>query len=223
MAAFLVRNVKNIFRQIASPKYFVCLLGAPSGKIVGGFPLNITQAPWQVSLQSDIGGTFQFCGGSIIGNRWILTAAHCLRGKPVSQFVVRVGATHKYNDGKLVNAKSSIIHKRYNPSRTDFDFGLIELQSELNFTNEVKPIALPDFGDTEIPAGTMCLVSGYGNTKNSSESTLILRGAEVPIVEQKSCSRAYSSRITSRMICAGFPEGGKDCKCRFETTYFTIQ
>lgn len=46
------------------------------GRIVGGFAMNITEAPWQVSLQ--LGGS-HFCGGSIIGNDWILTAAHCTK------------------------------------------------------------------------------------------------------------------------------------------------
>lgn len=49
------------------------------GRIVGGFAMNITEVPWQVSLQ--LRGS-HFCGGSIIGKSWILTAAHCTKYEP---------------------------------------------------------------------------------------------------------------------------------------------
>lgn len=181
------------------------------GKIVGGFPLNITQVPWQVSLQ-DPNKESQFCGGSIISDRWILTAGHCLYASDASAFEVRVGATHKYLDGKIIKAKRAIVHKRYNEVYTDFDFGLIELESKLNFSDSVRSVPLPDFGDVHVPAGKLCLVSGYGNTKNVNESRIFLRGVEVPIVEQNSCNKAYGGRVTSRMICAGYRDGGKDCE-----------
>lgn len=184
-----------------------------NGKIVGGFPLNITQAPWQVSLQYHP-EEMHFCGGSIISDRWILTASHCLYHYAVdmSAFKVRVGATHKYQDGKLIKAKRVILHNRYDKPNFDFDFALIELNSKLRFSDRVQSVPLPDFGDVHVPAGTLCLVSGYGNTKNSTESTNSLRGVEVPIIEQKSCNKAYEGKLTSRMICAGYEQGGKDCE-----------
>lgn len=174
--------------------------------------MNITQAPWQVSVQS--GGIHHRCGGSIISKRWILTAAHCIDGDTNSSIEVRVGATHKYNDGRLIKIKNIFLHEMY--ENLDYDFGLIELRTDLEFTDRIKSIPLPDFGDAYVAPGTICLVSGWGSTKVPSDPSLILRGAEVPIVDQKDCVRAYSEypnrNITSRMICAGYEEGGKDCR-----------
>lgn len=106
------------------------------------------------------------------------------------------------------------VHEDYNPSTVDFDYSLIKLKSPLNFTDEIQPISLSAMDEPEIPDQTLCTVSGWGNTMNSSESTLKLRAAEVPIVNQDNCVEKYKSKavVTQRMICAGFDEGGKDCE-----------
>lgn len=72
-------------------------------------------------------------------------------------------------------------------------------------------IKLPE-QDEKIEDGDMCLVSGWGNTQDVSESTNFLRAAKVPVVNQEDCSKAYSAYggITPRMICAGLEKGGKD-------------
>lgn len=57
---------KNHYRISASP--------VDDLLIVGGFETTIEDQPWQVSLQV---GASHYCGGSIIGNEWVLTAAHC--------------------------------------------------------------------------------------------------------------------------------------------------
>lgn len=169
--------------------------------------MNITQAPWQVSLQQD-SGKYQFCGGSIIGSQWILTAAHCL-SRPMQ---VRVGATNKLTEGQLIDVKRRFVHKKHSYGEDDYDFGLLELADNLEFNESVKPIRLPDLGDGYIKNGTVCLVSGWGRTRNISESTDLLRGVQVPIVDQKICNAAYEGKITPRMMCAGHKNGGKDCK-----------
>lgn len=200
----LARNSWNKFSKKKSAGVF----GAKSAdRIVGGFPLNITQAPWQVSLQQD-SGTYQFCGGSIIGNQWILTAAHCL-SRPMQ---IRVGATHKYTEGHLIDVKRRYVHKKHSYGEDDYDFGLLQLAADLEFSDSVKPIRLPDFGEAYIKNGTICLASGWGKTRNASESSDLLRGVQVPTVDQQICNAAYEGKITPRMICAGYKDGGKDCK-----------
>lgn len=198
-------------------------IGAPNqphGKIVGGFPLNITQAPWQVAIQSD--EFFQFCGGSIIGARWILTSAHCVEGETVSSIHIRVGATHKFNDGQVIYVEEIIIHEQF--LRPDYDYGLIKLKTSLQFTDKVQPISLPNIGDAPIATGTVCFVSGWGHTKNASESSLTLRGVEMPIVNQNICRRAYPySPFTKRMVCVGVEEGGKSCKFYYQQILYMFQ
>lgn len=173
--------------------------------------MNITQTPWQISLQR-WNGTLHFCGGTIISDRWILTAAHCLEAYPISTIQVRVGATYKYNDGKLIDIEKAFVHEKFKAQIYDFDFGLIQLKTKLVFNRAIRSVGLPDFGDAPFVNGTMCLISGWGDTKNSTESDVVLRGAEIPIISRKVCNKLYPGRITARMMCAGYKEGGKDCE-----------
>ncbi|XP_031638810.1 polyserase-2-like [Contarinia nasturtii] len=179
------------------------------GKIVGGFPIEIEQAPWQVSLQRR--GT-HICGGSIISPNWIATAGHCVSGA-ISNFTalkIRAGSSFHAKDGEVLNIKQIVLHEKYDRNVIDFDYALIELQEPLQLDKSKKVIELHNF-DEVFPDNTTTLVTGWGNTKNNSESNDQLRGAEVPIVNQIQCQNAYENRISARMICAGFLEqGGRD-------------
>lgn len=182
-------------------------------EIHGGFPINITEVPWQVSLQIHGG---HFCGGSIISENWILTAGHCIRGlvNSPSSAEVRTGSSTHNTGGINYSVKRAILHPKYSSKDADYDYGLLELENALKFSDFAKPVALADF-DITIQDNTICLVTGWGNTMNSSESSLYLRAVVVQIVNQRLCNKAYSiyGGVTPRMICAGnYKEGGKDCK-----------
>lgn len=111
-----------------------------NGKIVGGFPVNITQVPWQVAL---LYTSKQICGGSIISNHWVLTSAHCLNRKDPMHYQVLVGTHIKNQGGKLHNVREYWIHRQYDSKKFDYDFGLLELKEALTFNERVKPIQLP--------------------------------------------------------------------------------
>ena len=64
-----------------------------SSRIVGGIQAQKGEWPWQALLASP--GGAQFCGGSLIADKWVLTASHCLEGSSASQIVVRF-VTHKF-------------------------------------------------------------------------------------------------------------------------------
>ncbi|XP_059611636.1 trypsin-1-like [Phlebotomus argentipes] len=177
------------------------------GRIVGGYEVNVEDAPYQVSLQT----SGHICGASVLSENFVLTAAHCTDGQSAGRLTLRVGSSYHAKDGEMVKVKRIVQHPKYNPRTVDYDFSLLELEKPLKFSEVCQPIDLPE-QDQDVEDGAMLLVSGWGNTHNSQESRNKLRAAVVPKANDDSCNKAYSAYggITARMICAGFEEGGKD-------------
>uniref|UniRef100_A0A1Q3EVA0 trypsin n=1 Tax=Culex tarsalis TaxID=7177 RepID=A0A1Q3EVA0_CULTA len=178
-----------------------------AGKIVGGFKIDVVDVPYQVSLQRN---NRHHCGGSIIDERWVLTAAHCTENTNASIYSVRVGSSEHATGGHLVPVKAVHNHPDYDYEVTEYDFSLLELGEALKYDHAVQPVDLV----REEPADeSLSLVSGWGDTKSLEESTDILRAVVVPLVNREECAEAYKNDqpVTESMICAGFAkEGGKD-------------
>ncbi|KAJ8335034.1 hypothetical protein SKAU_G00406730 [Synaphobranchus kaupii] len=83
---------------------------------------------------------------------------------------------------------------------------LIKLSQPATLTRAVQPVALPT---RCAPAGTMCTVSGWGDTMTSNDGTR-LQCLEIPILSDRDCENSYPGMITPSMFCAGYLEGGKD-------------
>lgn len=100
--------------------------------------------------------------------------------------------------------------------RIDYDYSLLRLNVSLNLDENKRAIRLPEQNET-IEDKSQCKVTGWGNTQNITESRNVLREADVPIVNQIECSKAYKEYggITARMLCAGLREGGRDGKCKY--------
>nr|AAT66251.1 chymotrypsin precursor [Mayetiola destructor] len=186
-----------------------------STRIVGGTEIEIEEAPWQVSLQrcssSDVTECRHICGGSIINEKWILSAAHCvLFGLKIR---MRIGSKDNLSGGSMVNIKQIVQHENWNQLSIDFDYALFELSEPLNFTDKVKPIALPSKYET-LPDGTLCQLSGWGKTYNDNEPNNYLRQLTHPIMNQNKCANDVKKikTLTSRMICAG-PKGDGKSGC----------
>ena len=120
-------------------------LSAGEGRIVGGEEAGAKDAPWQVSLRNFLGGISHFCGGSILSESWVVTAAHCLDGLSVFQYDVMAGQhnIHLPDIHQQVRLVSQgIIHPNYTWDDKEFDIGLIKLQTPLQLTDYVQPVAL---------------------------------------------------------------------------------
>ncbi|XP_077114247.1 trypsin-like [Ranitomeya variabilis] len=184
------------------------LLGAAAAfddddKIVGGYTCAENSVPWQVSLYSG----YHFCGGSLINNLWVISAAHCYK----SSIQVRLGEHNiAVSEGteQFISSSKVIRHGSYSSWTLDNDIMLIKLSSAASLNSYVQAIGLPSGCAA---AGTSCLISGWGNTLSSGTNMPnLLQCVDAPVLTAAQCSSAYPGEITSNMICVGYLEGGKD-------------
>ncbi|GAB0090902.1 trypsin [Sergentomyia squamirostris] len=177
------------------------------GRIVGGEPIDITQVPYQVSVQ--IYG-YHNCGGSILNQLHVLTAAHCTSGLLVSIISVRVGSSTTNESGQVIEVERITNHPDYNRLNYDYDYSVLKLKNPLQYFDSVQAISLPSQGQ-QIPDGTQLLVTGWGSTEFLGFASDTLQGVVVPKTSMTYCRNSLGSfRITDRMFCAGYPDGVKD-------------
>jgi secreted trypsin-like serine protease len=181
-------------------------------RIVGGEETKPHARPYQVSIQSTSGS--HFCGGSIIGDDLILTAAHCMEdvngNSPDMQ--VRVGA-HSLTDGsgQVIQVATTYTHQEY-PNLSK-DVAVLKLTEKISDKN-TQAIVLADelFFSTNVTAGSSMIVSGWGTLESDGQSPDKLHEVSVPYVTNEVCNNAsaYDGQIQDTEICGGYAEGGKD-------------
>lgn len=138
-------------------------------------------------------------------------SAHCTYGNKATNFKVRAGSSFYREGGITIQVEKIIQHENFNYYDIDFDFSVLKLSESLEYTENIKQIALPE-QDEEVEDDTLCFVSGWGTTHSSNQSREKLRAAYVPSVNQEFCTEAYKNfgPITDQMICAGFKRGQVD-------------
>jgi len=191
-----------------------CACGEPNrNRIVGGVSTEVNEYPWLVGL-SDIGGSDRpYCGGSIINNEYIVTAAHCVLGSSASQVQILLNMWD-WNNGPTRIVKRFVdritIHPGYNSNTLNNDIALIHLRDAISFTAfpGIKPVCLPP--SSADYAGKDATVTGWGTTSSGGSQPEIAREVTVPIRTQAECQAAYGNSVNQNMICAGLTQGGKD-------------
>ncbi|KPJ00050.1 Vitellin-degrading protease [Papilio xuthus] len=177
-------------------------------RIVGGEDIDITLAPYQVSLLRRGRHT---CGGAIIANDLIVTAAHCVTGSNARDYSVRVGSSSSQSGGQVIPVSDLAWHRNFTYSKMDCDVALARLSKPLVYSDSIAPIDMLQ-NNEEIPDGDITMVTGWGNLRETGGYPRQLQMVLVPTVNTAMCDVAYSPSytVTSTMICAGVPEGGKD-------------
>ncbi|XP_036615810.1 trypsin-like [Trichosurus vulpecula] len=173
-------------------------------KIIGGYTCSANSLPYQVSVNYNGG---HYCGGSLINEQWVVSAAHCYQSK----LQVRLGEhnieTLEGNE-QFIDAAKIIKHPNYNSRTLDNDILLIKLKTAAVLNSYVATISLPKSSPS---TGTQCLISGWGNTAiNGADYPDLLQCLEAPILSNSDCTKSYPGQITSNMICVGYLQGGKD-------------
>lgn len=182
-----------------------------SPRIVGGQDADIANWPFVAAIvRSDVADGFQaqFCGGSLVAPRVVLTAAHCVDGRDVDVLLGRTQLTGV--GGERIPVVAQLRAPGYDPQTNRPDLALLVLERPATAT----PIALA--GEAPAP-GTPVEVAGWGLVAQTPRelSADILQQAAVRVVSPRRCAAAYGSFVfaAAQMICAGTPGAGVPDSC----------
>ncbi|XP_076373137.1 serine protease 42-like [Tachypleus tridentatus] len=188
-----------------------------SGKIAGGEEAYDGEFPSLVSIR--LNGK-HFCGGTILAQRWIMTAGHCVNRYSAHQLMIRVGEhqlsrveNHATQD---IPVKENIVHPNYSiPIRHFNDIALLELADDIKFNDYAWPACLPE-DSPGFYKGQEATVTGWGSLdKPGGRRSDILQKVKVPVIDYLQCQNWYrkAQKIVIFQIgqmCAGYEHGGKD-------------
>jgi len=200
-----------------APLDCMCGLAKRSTKIVGGIETEVNEYPWQAALI--LNDQFQ-CGGSLISDQWVLSAAHCIMGNPPESFKITMGehdqSSETEADTVTIDVDQIINHPNYDSATENNDFTLMKLKEKIDFSQHphIRPICLPGSPDAGDYDGVMAIVSGWGALSfGTGDYPDTLQEVEVEVYSNEECvaDSGYSADdITENMMCAGVSGGGKD-------------
>ncbi|GAA2662307.1 MULTISPECIES: serine protease [Actinosynnema] len=177
-------------------------------RIVGGVVVDAPNAyPWVVALADPVGR--QFCGGAIVSQYQVVTAAHCVNGLTGRDVLVVAGRLDVTRPGGTVHPVSQVyVHSAYRSATSGADIAYLLTSTPMPY----EPIALAKPSETGLyRAGITGTAFGWGRTSESGSSSPVLRKVSVPLQTNEVCAAAYPGYYqSSSMFCAGLPNGGKD-------------
>ncbi|KAM9541516.1 tryptase-2-like isoform 1-T1 [Salvelinus alpinus] len=187
--------------------------------IVGGKDAQKGSWPWIAYLLITDDTGFFSCGGSLLTEEWVLTAAHCVdpNDNPIPyRSYIRLG-THSLNEPSVFYRSISRIvsHPQYKKQHLALlhDIALVKLSKKVTFSSLVKPVTLPKPGDAFRPLRN-CWIAGWGNVGNNVElsGNRTLQELELPIVKRSTCKQKFSGFTGGKDSCQGDSGGPLVCR-----------
>ncbi|ODM91975.1 Serine proteinase stubble [Orchesella cincta] len=186
-------------------------------RIVGGREAGFGTFPWQVYIR--IGSSR--CGGSLINDRHVVTAGHCVAKASPYQIAVTLGDyvlnsnTEPYPPVTVGVSQIKVHpHFKFTPQADRYDVAVLRLDRKVSYLPHIRPICLPDKGADF--TGQYAWASGWGAVEAGSRlRPKTLQAVDVPVIESRDCEVWHRGKginvvIYDEMICAGYQFGGKD-------------
>ncbi|XP_043526728.1 proclotting enzyme-like [Frieseomelitta varia] len=178
-------------------------------RIVGGQNAILGEWPWIAAL---FNGGRQFCGGSLIDDKHILTAAHCVANMnswDVARLTVRLGDYNIKTNTEITHierrVRRVVRHRGFNSRTLYNDIALLTLSEPVPFTQQIRPICLPS--GSQLYAGRTGTVIGWGSLRESGPQPAVLQKVSIPIWYNSECRQKYGAAapggIVDSFLCAG--------------------
>ncbi|KAH8261262.1 hypothetical protein KR044_006069 [Drosophila immigrans] len=191
-----------------------CTCGVPNAnRIVGGTQVRSNKYPWIAQMIRD---SFLFCGGTLINDRYVLTAAHCVHDMDMSMVAVRLLQLDRSSQHQGITRAVAFAHAHagYDPVRLVHDIALLRLDAPVPLVQSMRPVCLPS-GPLQSFDFQKAIVAGWGLSHEGGSTSSVLQETVVPIITNAQCrATSYKSMIVDTMLCAGYVQTGGQDACQ---------
>jgi len=179
-------------------------------RIVGGNNTKPLEFPWMVGLSFN---ATWFCGGSLVSEKHILTAAHCTHEAVSCRIFIGTNDLYEVTANYTFSSTVFYEHPYYDPNEIANDVALIELPEKIIFSDTMRPICLPLLGEENAELdGFKMVATGWGKTHDGSKISPELNKLNVTVVDNEKCKESYGEIIRETNICAIGMEGQGTCQ-----------